>query len=91
MTVRNYKEWNTSASAITQFTQMKPAQIDAIIWESIIKINDVVNESIANTNYILKFYDRRILCLTIYLTKSLWQCIESDTRIMIKDNPVFMI
>jgi len=85
---------SSPSSAITNVTRMEPDLIDKIVSQNIMDINDDLkndkNSDDRNGSEILRFYDGISHLAMFSLTKPIRQAIEKDSRIMTKDNPIFM-
>jgi len=78
-------------SLITNFTEIETNRMDKIISESITEIEDVGKETNARDgSEVLKFYDGESHHLLFSLPKHIRQRMTKDTRVMTKDNPIFM-
>lgn len=81
-------------AAVTKFTKMEMNQINDIVSQNITEIEDVGNDDKLNDAKdgltLLKFYDGESHHTMFALPKYTRLAIARDTRIMTKENPIFM-
>jgi len=82
---------SSTTSLTNSFTQIETNRMDKIISESITEIEDVGKDTNARDgSEVMKFYDGESHHLLFSLPKHVRQWMAKDTRVMTKDDPIFM-